>query len=626
MSYSRLLDTLKSKQIKLVLQGDAIKVLGRKENLTPEIISSLKLYKQELIPWLKRGGVVTRDTIEPYTGKAKEHPLSSSQQDLWLIDTIQGSSVHYNMPVVLDIQGSFDPNIANEVFKEIVQRHTPLRTVYIQTSDEEPVQKVLEDVEFQIQIVDISHSLQAQQQKIVEQFINEEMNTDFDLGRDIMLRGSVLVLAKEQFVLVLNTHHIASDGWSSRNLLNEFTILYRARLSNRQAGLVKLPIQYTDFARWQRQWLKSECVNGQLAYWKASLDGAPAVHEIPLDFSRSGARQGKGGSVNSAIDYRTLTELTHLARTFDMSLFMLIHGLLCLLIARHSGTNDIVVGTLVAGRGQAILNPLIGYFVNTLPLRVSTQFEDFKKYLEHVRQVNIEAQENQDIPFEVIVKECEYSGNNNVAPLTQIILTVDNNDVINFDLPDAHVTRRSITDQYTKFDLYINVEESVHGMTIEWLYNRELFIPEHIGELSGQLETLIKQVVNNKELNIPRLPELFPDHNKLQSLNNTQVAFSDLIVMQSLFELRAAQIPNQIALYFDGNELNYSQLDRAANRLAHYLVEKGIGRNDLVGICAERSFETVIAIYAVLKAGELMFQLNQRCLMSVFVSFYKTPK
>ncbi|MBV1909582.1 MAG: amino acid adenylation domain-containing protein, partial [Kangiellaceae bacterium] len=344
----------------------------------------------------------TRLLITPVTRESNYLPLSFAQQSVWFIDQLEGGSSQYNMPMGLHIEGAFDVAAAEQALTRMIQRHEVLRTVFVER-DAEPMQVIKEAFDFKLNYHDLTRLDKSQQASRVVALVKQDSQLLFDLRRDLMVRVSYLYLsgkdANQQGVLLFNMHHIASDGWSMGILVNEFVQQYQSVLNGESNQFSALPLQYSDYAHWQREWLSGELLERQLTYWKTHLDDIPAVHSLPLDYPRPEMKKHAGGLIRTRLSSEISNRLEQVARKSEVTLFMLLHAALALVVSRHSNSQDIVIGTPVANRLQAELEPLIGFFVNTLVLRVDTAHEYLSDYLAHVKQVNLDAQTNQDVPF-----------------------------------------------------------------------------------------------------------------------------------------------------------------------------------------------------------------------------------
>ena len=535
-------------------------------------------------------------------------PLSFAQQRLWFIDQLQGGSTEYNMPAAMGIEGDFNIQAAEQAIANIIQRHEPLRTIFLEENDS-PVQVVQKEFDFQLTQIDLRDIDGEKQAQKVKSLIQEHSHRAFDLSQELMVRGTYLHLAGEgesqEGILLFNMHHIASDGWSMGILVKEFISLYEAELAGQPDPLPALEIQYADYAHWQKHWLEGEVLDGQLDYWTKQLEEIPSVHSLPLDFIRPDNKQHQGEIVVGRLSPETSQALAQIANDNKVTLFMLLHAAIALVLSRHSHSQDIVLGTPVANRMQAELEPLIGFFVNTLVLRVNTEYDAFSDYLAHVKAINLEAQANQDVPFEHLVEHCKVARSTQHSPLFQIIFNMDTNEKSELSLPGIRISPVAGGETVAKFDLDINAVMSDDGLHFCWTYDKSLFKPKTIERLNDHLERVLMEVVDDPSLRLRDIAMLSEQevHHLVHDLNDTQVDYPKDKLIHELFEGQAEETPDNIALVFNDEQLTYRELNEASNRLAHYLIAQGVTTETLVGLSVERSLTMVIGILGILKAG-----------------------
>ncbi|HHL31619.1 MAG TPA: non-ribosomal peptide synthetase, partial [Oceanospirillales bacterium] len=355
----------------------------------------------------------------------KNKPLlpSYAQQRLWFIDQMDDGSAHYNMATALRLQGHFKVDVAQQAFTEIIQRHESLRTVFVDDNDG-LLQVIQNKFDFTIKTADLSQLSAAKKKRTIAQTIEKDATKAFDLSQDLMLRVSYLKLSDAAGILLFNMHHIASDGWSTGILVNEFVQLYKSILTDTVKPLPPLPIQYADYAYWQRNWLQGEVLEKQLNYWHKQLANIPQVHSLPLDYERPEFQTFNGAICQFKLDKQTLDKLNKIALQNQASLFMLIHAAFSIVLARYANSNDIIIATPVANRMQKELEPLIGFFVNTLVLRANYDKDlNFVDFLQQIRTTNLDAQANQDVPFEHLVDRLKPSRSTSHNALFQILLS-----------------------------------------------------------------------------------------------------------------------------------------------------------------------------------------------------------
>ncbi|MDP4490819.1 condensation domain-containing protein, partial [Pseudoalteromonas piscicida] len=370
-SLKELLKELKSQEIYLSLDvSGELSVKGRKELLSTELITLLKKHKASLVDLIQ--AKTTSASAVPEIKKINDEQvleLSFSQRSLWLQDQIDGGSAHYNIPSAIKLSGILDNDALQRAFATILLRHESLRTCFVAGDDGEPVQQVREGVDFQVSLTDLSELSQDRRNERIAEIVSTEAVMPFDLGRDVMLRVQLLKLAPQEHILLATMHHIASDGWSMGILVNEFSRLYTAYVQGQDNPLPPLAIQYGDYAHWQRNYLQGAVLNEQLAYWEKQLADLPVLHSLPLDNPRPAVQSFAGNLHVSRIEQATYQRLMAMCQERGATLFMGLHAVFSVLLARYSNEQDIVVGTPVANREQVEVAGLIGFFVNTLVLR-----------------------------------------------------------------------------------------------------------------------------------------------------------------------------------------------------------------------------------------------------------------
>ncbi|PAJ75702.1 non-ribosomal peptide synthetase, partial [Pseudoalteromonas sp. NBT06-2] len=625
---------LTAKKIMLQVSDGDLKLKAEKGALTPALIAIIKENKATLVDYLKELNGSFREeksfSLPQYKRtNGEEIPLSFSQQRLWFLDKLQGGTPEYNLPIAFTVKGKLDVQIVESVLTEITRRHEILRTVYSET--ENGAQQVIHsDFTFSVTQHDLSHLGGEKQDSALKQLLLNDAETPFDLSSDLMMRASYVVLNQEdeyrdtdvQSVLLFNMHHIASDGWSMEVLTKEFFSLYPFFVEGKSTPLPELDIQYADYAHWQREKLQGEVLASQLNYWDKQLGNAPSVHSVPLDKPRPTIKGHTGGTVLAQLPAATAIALQALAKHYQLTPFMLLHSALALVLSRHSNSDDIVIATPVANRMQAELEPLIGFFVNTLVLRVNTQYQHLDEYLTHVRQVHLDAQANQDVPFEQLVDRLNIPRSTAHTALFQIMLTTNTNFGLTDDeaidsltLPGATLSPIQSSSISTKFDLDIDISLNMSGVFIRWTYDSALFTQEHIEQMTGHLGRLLTGLASQLSTiqcapdaqvqltNLPMLSETETEH-LLYTLNSSKVDYPKDKCIHELFEQQVKLSPESIALVFEDQQLTYQALNEKANQLAHYLIEHHhITPDSLIGLCLERSIEMVIGVLGILKAG-----------------------
>lgn len=539
-------------------------------------------------------------------------PLSFAQQRLWFIEQLEGAGAQYNMPVALSVNGVLNQAALQLAVNGLVERHEILRTTYNNDFQGLSFQKINPVVAVPIQQWDLSDADEQVQRAKLQQLMLSEAQKPVDLTGDLMLRVSLVTLGKEQYVLLFTVHHIASDAWSAGIIIEEFSQLYRDFAAGELATLAPLALQYADYAAWQRKLVDSGEIDNQLNYWTEQLAGLPAVHELPLNNSRPKQPQHQGTVLRQQIGRDELEKLNQLAKNSDGTLFMVLHSVFALLLGRWSNSSDIVIGTPVAGRSHSKLELLVGCFINNLVLR--TQLDEtlsFAELLAASKRITLDAYDNQDVPFEMLVEKLQPERSLSHAPLFQIMLILDNTNSRTLSLPGLDVSTIDIATGIIKYDLELEVLETATGLTLNWNYDTGLFSHNSIAAMAAAFELLLDGVVDNPQANIYSLPMVsIAEQQLLDTWSLPQDVIVPAVTVHALFEKQAVQQPHNIAVVFGSEQLTYAQLNTKANQLAWSLTEHGLMPQQLVAICLPRNIDMMVAVLAVLKAGGAYLPLD----------------
>ncbi|MFT5757209.1 MAG: amino acid adenylation domain-containing protein [Alteromonadaceae bacterium] len=573
--------------------------------LKTEILSR----KPELIDFLSQQSQMIQK-VYPKIGKQERSsaylPLSFSQQRMWFIDEFQaGNSSNYNMSLALDVEGVFELVIAEQALQEIINRHEILRTNY-QTSQDGPVQVVKEKYDFSLAKIDLIGLSSDEQNEQVKKRVDGDAIRAFDLRNDLMLRVSWLQLEDNRGILMFNIHHIASDGWSCGIIINEFTQLYSAYINGHSSSLLAMTIQYADYTLWQRQYLQGDILADQINYWSNQLSDAPSLHCLPLDFDRPEQPQLLADVVASTIPLNLSTQVNQLAISHQVTPFMVFHAVFSLVLARHSNVTNIVIGTPIANRPQKELENIIGFFVNTIALYSdSNQSDNFSDYLAHIKSVNLDAQDNQDLPFEQVVEQLKIPRSLQHNPLVQIMFSMDTNYSEEIALDNVSFKPVESNTVNAIFDLNLVAEVHDQGIDLFWNYDVALFKRETIKKLDQHFTHLLRSVLANPSAKLANLSMLSTNEESylVNELNEIDNSYSNDKLIHQCFEEQAQRVPKRIAVVFEGQSFSYQLLNEKANQLACLLREQGVVCETLVGVYLERSVDMPLAILAILKAG-----------------------
>jgi amino acid adenylation domain-containing protein len=532
-------------------------------------------------------------------------PLSFAQERLWFFDQFEPQNAAYNIPWVLRLEGRLNVSALERSLQELVRRHEVLRTSFASRNGQP--QLTLHDAgEFQLIVTDLQNLPASEREGTALHLAATQALQPFDLAHDLMLRARLWRTGEREQILALTVHHIAADGWSFGVLFRELAALYHAFASDQPVALPELPVQYADFAVWQRGWLQGPALDRQLAYWKDQLADAPAVLELPTDFPRPAAQTYRGRSELIVLN-ETLTRAVHmLSRREGVTPFMTLLTAFQVLLSRYSGQDDVSVGAPIAGRNRTELEGLIGFFVNTLVLRTDLSGNPtFQELLRQVRETTLAAYAHQDVPFEKLVAELQPQRNLSHSPLFQVMFMLQNVPSAPVELTGLTVVEAPLESSSAKFDLTLALVERQGTWEGTLNYNADLFAPETMVRLIRHLTVLLEGIVADPGGRIGNLPWLTPAERQqiLVDWNDTHTDDLRETCVHELIEAQVRRSPDAVAVAFEQQSLTYCELDAQANRLARYLVARGVGPDVLVGLCVERSPQMVTALVAILKAG-----------------------
>nr|WP_315788442.1 amino acid adenylation domain-containing protein [Fischerella sp. JS2] len=567
--------------------------------------------KQEFFKLLlNKKGINSQKTQVIPRKKVDTCQLSFAQHRLWFIAQLEPGNPFYNIPAAIRLQGELNHQALHESLNEILRRHEVLRTNF-KTVAGQPIQVISSVTTVSFPVVDLSQLAGEQQQAQVRQLAQTEAQQPFNLETELMIRAKLLRLNQHQHVLLITFHHIACDGWSIGVFVSELSALYQAFCNRQVSPLAELPIQYADFAAWQRQWLTADVLNSQLAYWQKQLAGAPAVLELATDYPRLAVQTFRGANYSFQISPQLSVALQNFSQQRDCTLFMTLLAAFKTLLHRYSGSEDIVVGSPIANRNHAQIEELIGFFVNTLVLRTKLESNlTFEEFLTQVREVALEAYAHQDLPFELLVEKLQLERSLSHTPLFQVMFVLQNAPHSQLELPGLNWSVLESDSSTAKFDLTLFVEEVNCGLKATFEYNTDLFEVDTIERMAGHLQTLLSGIVANPQQQLWQLP-LLTEAEKVQFLewNNTEVEYPNSCIHQ-LFSAQVERTPDAVAVVFADQKLTYAQLNQRANQLAHYLQKLDVKPEMPIGIYVEPFFEMIVGLLGILKAGAAYLPLD----------------
>ncbi len=558
-------------------------------------------------------------------------PTSFAQQRLWFLDQLIPGAAIYNVPTLIRLTGSLNVAALEQTFNEIVRRHEALRTTF-HVLDGQPLQAIpaescanAPNLNIPLCVLDLQQLPADERSAQVKHIVATEIERPFDLSSGPLLRVMLLVLSQTEHILLLNMHHIICDDWSVAVLIRELGTLYAAFAQNRPSPLLELPLQYGDFAHWQREWLQDVGVNGisplqtQLAYWREQLKDISMLH-LPSDRVRSPIQSYQGAIEFLELPQKLTDALEALSQQEGVTLFMTLLAAFQTLLYRYTHQEDIAVGSPIANRNRSEIEGLIGFFVNSLVLRTHLSGNPtFRELLSRVREVTLGAYSHQDLPFEKLVEELHPERNLSHHPLFQVMFGFQNAPMSALELPGLVPSFMNIDFKKTRFDLELHLWKCSEDFRSLWgdkweysqglrgvmVYNTDLFEQTTITRMLGHFKTLLSGIVANPEQRIANLPLLSEKelHQVLVEWNNTQADYPQDKCIHELFEKQVEQHPDDLAIIFGNKQITYQELNTRSNKLAHLLQKLGVCSEVLVGICISQSIEMIVGLLGILKAG-----------------------
>ncbi|GER91651.1 hypothetical protein KDW_58130 [Dictyobacter vulcani] len=484
-------------------------------------------------------------------------------------------------------------------------RHESLRTVF-RSIEGRPIQVILPQIALQLEPVDLTHVAPELQAQAFEQFAREHVQQPFDLVHGPLIRAHLVQLNTDSYIFLLTIHHIISDGWSLGVFLRELGTLYNAYVADQQALLPELQIQYADFAVWQRKWMDNTVLESQLQYWKQQLATVPTQLNLPTDHPRPAEQTFKGSQLDFVLPLELLQQLQDLSQREGVTLYMTLLAAWKVLLYRYSNQEQIAVGTGIANRDRGETENLIGFFVNTLVMYSDLSGNpSFQHFLHNVQRICLDAYANQHVPFEQVVDAVQPERSLGVTPLFQVMFVLQNAPLSTSALQDIELELLPVNTGISKFDLTLFLTETAHGLAASLEYNSTIFEQATIARMAEHYQTLLESIVQDIKQPLMALSLLTAtaEQQIVVDWNATRSDYPREASVPTLFAEQVARTPDAVALRYGQREMSYQQLNARANQLAHYLQDRGVGRETLVGLSMERSFEMLVSILAILKAG-----------------------
>ncbi|WP_437835307.1 amino acid adenylation domain-containing protein [Sorangium sp. So ce1153] len=605
---SDIISHLRKREIAVWIEGDSLRLRATKGALTPELKSELALRKEEILRCLReeqQARAASQDAIARVP-EGDEIPLSFSQQRLWFLHQLEGPSSTYNMPLPVLLDGPLDVAALRRALDDLWRRHEVLRTRFV-TEGGRPTPVVSDDPSCPV----VERSLEPQADEEDEELelarqATAEVSRPFDLEREAPIRITLLRISPTRHAVLATAHHIAFDAWSSGVFLRELSALYAAHRSGQPAALPELPVRYADYAAWQRRRLSGPLLATQLEHWRKELAGVPAALELPTDKPRPRLQTFRGHSRSFVLDARLTGDLERIGREAGATLFMVLLSGFAALLHRYSGQDDFAIGTPIANRTRAELEPLIGCFVNTLALRVRPHGAlTARELIAAVRTTSLDAYAHQDVPFEHLVEKLQPARDLGRNPVFQVMFILQNAPASELRLPDLELSWLKPTWTTSRMDLTLSMEAAGDQLTGAIEYNTDLFDDATIERLIGHYRSLLSALARDPGRRVDDLPLLAPAERAelLAAWNRTGRASPGAATFLSLFEAQVEAQPDAIAAEFEGESLTYRALDERANQLAWHLAELGVKPGARVAFCVDRSLAMLVGLLGVLKAA-----------------------
>jgi amino acid adenylation domain-containing protein len=598
------------------LGGDSIlanRVIARLREELKADLSLRNFFENPCIRALARAVPRGRQEVVciPRVSRQGNIPLSFPQERLWFLQQLDQESTAYHVPRSIRIRGKLDVPLLERTFSEIIRRHEILRTVF-PLVEERPVQRIQKPFGFHIAVKDWRDLEEEEQKKCIENFVLAEGQRPFDFEEGPLLRASLLKLKEEEHLFVLTEHHLIHDGWTQGVMLKEFMTLFSAFSRGEPSPLPELPIQYADFALWQRDYMQGERLEGHLNYWRQKLADLPPRLELPTDRGRPPVISGRGEVKNQVLTERLSESLKIYSKEKEVTFFMTLLSVFKVLLYRYlyAQITDICVGTGIANRRYRELEGMLGMVINTLPLRTTLSGDStFSRCLQRVRQTCVEAYEHEETPFEKIVETLRPERSLSYTPIFQVLFSFMDTPSEFLRLPGLELSLEESHNRSSKFDLNIIVIPPLEGERrethIEWEYNTDLYVEDTIARMQAHYIRLLEAILTGGQEKIEALPLLAEAEARqlLHDWNNTRRDYPEAVPISRLFEEQAAAAPDRLAVVHGYHSLSYGDLNRRATTLSGFLLSRGVQPAEAVAIIADRSLTVVVGILGILKAG-----------------------
>ena len=602
------LSRLRSLEVKLWLEGDALRYQAPRGAVSKELLAELSRRKPEITSFLRQAGMEARAGKETIQRVPREEgvelPLSFSQQSMWFFDRLTKGNPVFNIANAVKMSGSLDRDAVKKSLTELVKRHEALRTTF-RNVEGRPVQLIHDIRTVQLPEISLRHIPPEEREKELKLFLKREARQVFDLQEGPLFRFCLFVLEENEFVFSMTIHHIISDAWSNAIFVGEFFRLYEARLKKEQLELPGLPIQYADYCLWERERMQGQTLEDLLGYWRKQLAN-PATLQLPTDYSRSKSQTYEGGYEPLAVPAGLVDRLKGICSREGASIFMILLAAFQTLLHRYSGQEDIFAGTVVANRNRKEVGNLVGFFMNTLVLRTNFEQEPtFLEVLRRVRQMTLDAYTYQELPFDKLLEELKPERDVSRTPLFQVMFILHNTQKVELELPGLKMEQMGVESEMSPFDLRLQLTETGGGLKGGFEYSTALFRPSTVKRAGLHLRNILEEIVRDPEIKVSDIHLLTGEEMAqiLFDFNGTDTPYPREKTVCDFVEEQAAKNPENVAAIFEDRHLTYGELKEKSDRLAGFLREKGVKQESIVGILLERSLEMPLGIMAIQKAG-----------------------
>ncbi|AIQ12432.1 non-ribosomal peptide synthetase [Paenibacillus durus] len=599
MNITELMHDLNKRNISLYHEQGKIKIIGPREQISPELREKIKLYKKEIIQFLTDSERLEKNGI-PRVKPSEEncYPLSRAQKRMYILHQMDEQGVAYNIPLVMKLKGRLDIHQFEQAMQQIIQRHEGLRTAFIKLNDE-PVQKIHREIHFEVPLSELGEQSITSR---IRQFIKP-----FDLEQAPLIRAEMVKVDNDEHLMLLDMHHIISDGISMAVFMKELSVLFEG------GRLVPLSVQYKDYSQWQHERERQGSLDEQEKYWLLTLSGELPQLQMPLDDVRPAVQNYEGGRILFEVNQSMTRRLKHLAEQNGVTLYMLLMAAYTVLLSKYTGQKDLIVGTPIAGRPHDELKPIIGLFTNTLATRHYPESDlIFTQYLNHVRTHILSVFENQDYPFDMLVESLNLPINRSRNPVFDTMFDLQYASDFQFKLGDLKAESCNIDFPVAKFDIGLTVIHYGEYIQMDLQYASKLFNAETMERFSGHFLNILNEIVDRPEKTLDEIRIMSPEEESqvTYQFNSHKVIYQESRTLNDLLEERAEITPERVAVVHGDHSLTYRELNNKANQLARRLRIEGVKPNTVVGIMVERSIEMIVGIMGILKAGGAYLPLN----------------